>query len=116
VFLDKLRVQGWLELFAVTQLGCYVPDLVEFYAHCSVTDGVVTSEVNGTKRRFDAKELGEILGVPTSGFDLYVREDKSVLGYDMLLELAQKFSPQPWPQTPQSVKKGDMTSLHQLLF
>ena len=93
VFMDKLRVQGCLELFTNTQLGCSIPDLVEFYAHCSVTEGVVTSDVNGTKIRFDAKELGEILGVPASGFDLYVREDKSVLGYDRLLELTQKFSP-----------------------
>jgi len=28
-FLDKLRAQGWLELFANTQLGCSVPDLAE---------------------------------------------------------------------------------------
>ena len=27
VFLDKLRVQDWLELFTNTQLRCYVPDL-----------------------------------------------------------------------------------------
>ena len=59
--------------------GCSVPDLAEFYAHYSVTNGVVTSDVNGTKIRFDVKELGDILGVPASGFDLYVREDKSVL-------------------------------------
>ena len=67
VFLDKLRVQGWLELFINTQQGCSVPDLAEFYAHCSVTDGIVTSEVNRMQIRFDAKELGEILGVPASG-------------------------------------------------
>ena len=97
VFLDKLRVQGWQELFTNTQIGCYVPDLTEFYAHCSVNDGVVTSEVNGTKAWFDAKELGEILGVPTMDFDLYVREDKYVIGFDRLLELAQKFSPLPGP-------------------
>ena len=89
VFLHKLRVQGWLELFTNTQLRCSVPDLVEFYAHYSITDGIVTSEVNGTQIRFDAKELGEILGVPASGFDLYVRDDNSVLSYDRLLELAQ---------------------------
>jgi len=87
VFLDKLRVQGWLELFTNNQLGCSVPDLAKFYAHCLVTDGVVTSEVNRTKIRFDTKELDEILGVPATGFDLYVREDNSVLGYDRLLEL-----------------------------
>ena len=56
------------------------------------------------------------MGVPAIGFDLYVREDKFVLGYARLMELAQKLSPQPGPQTPHSVKKGDMTSLHQLLF
>jgi len=90
--------------------------LAEFYANCNVTNGVVTSEVNGKKLRFDAKKLAKILGVPAVGFDVYVREDKSVLGTTRLLKLAQKLSQQPWLQTPQSVKKGDMTSLHQLLF
>ena len=52
VFLDKLRAQGWLELFANTQLGYSVPDLAEFYANCNVTNAVVTSEVNGKKLKF----------------------------------------------------------------
>ena len=116
VFLDKLRVQGWLELFTNTQLGCSVSDLAEFYANCSVTQGVVKSEVNGKKMRFDAKKLGEILGVPATGFDIYVREDKSALGNARLLELSQKLNQQAGLKTPQSVKKKDMTSLHQLLF
>ena len=47
VFLEKLRAQGWLELF----------DLAEFYANCSITQGVVKSEVNGKKVRFDARKL-----------------------------------------------------------
>jgi len=75
VFLDKLRAQGWLELFTNTQLGCSVSDLAEFYASCFVTLGVVTSEVNRKRMRFDAKKLGEILGVPAIGFDIYVWED-----------------------------------------
>jgi len=74
VFLDKLRAQGWLELFANTQLGCSVPDLAEFYANCNITNVVVTSEVNGKK-----KNLSAILGVPAEGFDVYVREDKTML-------------------------------------
>jgi len=65
-----------------------VSDLAEFYANCSVTQGVMTSEVNGKKMRFDAKKLGEILGVPTIGFDVYVREDKSILRNARLLELS----------------------------
>jgi len=76
----------------------------------------VTSEVNGKKLHFDAKKLGEILGVLAVGFDVYVREDKFVLGTARLLELAQKLSQQTGLQTLQSVKKGDMTSIHQLLF
>jgi len=112
VFLEKLRVQGWLELFTNTQLGCSVPDLAEFYVDCKVTNRVVTSEVNGKKLRFDAKKLGELLGVPTVGFDVYVRENKSELRAARLLELTRNLSQQTWLQTPQSVKKGDMTSLH----
>jgi len=91
-------------------------DLTEFYANCSITQGVVTSEVNGKRMHFDTKKLGEILGVPAIGFDICVWEDKSVLGNTRLLELSQRLSQQTALQTPQSVKKGDMTSLHQLLF
>jgi len=81
VFLDKLRAQGWLELFANTQLGCSVPDLAEFYANCNITNAVVTSEAIGEKKmKFNAKDLGVILGVPAEGFDVYIREDKTVLG------------------------------------
>jgi len=105
-----------LEFFTNTQLGCSVPELAEFYANCSVTKGVVTSEVGGKEIRFDAPKLGEILGVPSTSFDVYVREDKTVLGQAWLLELSQKLSQQTGLQTPHSVKKGDMSSLHQLIF
>jgi len=73
---------------------------------------VVKSEVNGKKVGFDAKKLGEILGIPATGFVIYVREDKTVLGKARLLELSQKLSRQIGLKTPQPVKKGDMTSLH----
>ena len=54
MFLEKLEKQGWLALFTNSQLGCSVPNLVEFYARCSVTDGTLSSEVNGIKIAFDA--------------------------------------------------------------
>ena len=91
-------------------------DLAEFYANCSITQGVVTSEVNGKRMRFDAMKLGEILSVPATGFDIYAWEGKSVLENARLLELSQSLSQQTGLKTPRSVKKGDMTSLHQLLF
>ena len=58
VFLDKLRAQGWLELFTNTQLGCSQPDLAELYANVSVTEDSVTSTVNGVHIEFDAHTLG----------------------------------------------------------
>ena len=69
-----------------------VPDLVEFYANCVVTNGVVTSTVNDHDLRFDAKKLGELLGVSSEGSDVYVLEDKSVLGEERLLEMTQKLT------------------------
>jgi len=38
---------------------------------------------------FYAHDLGELLGVPVEGFDVYVREDKSVLDDERLLELTR---------------------------
>jgi hypothetical protein len=90
--------------------------LIEFYANCSVTQGVVTSSVGGTQITFDAAKLGEILGVPATGFEAYVREDRTALAPARLLELARKLGQQPRLQTPLSIKKGDMLPLHQLLF
>jgi len=72
VFLDKLRAQGWLELFTNSQLGCSQSDLAKFYANVTMSEGLMTSTVNGVLIEVDARELGVILGVPAMGFDLYV--------------------------------------------
>jgi len=72
VFLDKLKAQGWFELFMNTQLGCSQPDVAEFYANISLSKGVLTSTVNGMLIEVDSRALGVILGVQAIGFDLYV--------------------------------------------
>ena len=59
-----------MELFTNTQKGCSILELAEFYANCVITNGVVTSTVNDHKLRFDASNLGELLGVSTEGFDV----------------------------------------------
>ena len=104
--MDKLRAQGWLELFTNTLLGCSQSDLVEFYANVYVSEGLLTSTVNGVLIEVDARALRVILGVPATGFDLYVREDKSLLGKANLLEFAQHLSQQPGLKQPQVVKKA----------
>jgi len=116
VFLDKLKAQGWFELFMNTQLGCSQPDVAEFYENVSVSEGMLTSTVNGVFIEVDARALGVILGLPATGFDLYVRENKPLLGKARLLELVQHLSQQQGLKNPQAVKKGDMQPLHQLIF
>ena len=88
VFLKKLRRRVAGD-FTNTQLRCSQPNVAEFYANVSLSEGVLSSTVNGVLIEVDAQALGVILGVPTTGIDLYVREDKSLLGKAKLLELAQ---------------------------
>jgi len=47
---------------------------------------------------------------------VYVREDKSILGDERLLELTRKLAQEPDLTAPQSVRKGEMMPLHRLLF
>jgi len=98
--LDKLKAQGWFELFTNTQMGCSQPNVAEFYANISLSEGVLSSTVNGVLIEVDAQALGVILGVPAIGFDLYVRKDKSLLSKARLLELAQQLSQQPGLKSP----------------
>ena len=111
-----MRRQGWLELFTNTQLESSQPELAEFYAKVTVTEGIMTSMVNGVHTEFEAQTLGDILGVSAAGFDMYVREDRSLLGKAKLLDLGQRLSRQPGLKHPQIMKKGDMAPLYQLLF
>ena len=97
-------------------MGCSQPDVAEFYANVALVGDVFTSTVNGVLIEVNAQALGVIFGVPATGFDLYVREDKNLLSRTRLLELAQHLSQQPGLRNPQAVKKGDMQPLLQLLF
>jgi len=72
VFLNKLKAQGWFELFTNTSMGCSQPDVAEFYANVSVSEGLLSSTVNTVLIEVDARALGVILGVPAIGFDLYI--------------------------------------------
>ena len=56
---------------------------------------VLSSTGNGHEVRFHARELGQLLGVSSDSFDVYVREDKSVLGNERLLALTQRLAQKP---------------------
>jgi len=76
----------------------------------------MTSTVNDHDLRFDTKKLGERLGVPSDGFDVYVREDKSVLGDERLLKLTRRLPLKPHLTESRTAQKGEMMPLHRLLF
>ena len=116
MFLEKLKAQGWLDLFTNTKQDCSTPESAEFYANCVVTSGTVTSSVNGHELCFDADNLGHWLGVPSKGFNVYMCDDKSVLSDERLLELTRKLAQQSDLTAPQSVRKREMMPLHRLLF
>ena len=80
VFLNKLKAQGWFELFTNTPMGCSQPNVAEFFVNVSISKGLLSNIVNGVLIEVHARPLGVILGVPPTEFDLYVREDKSLLG------------------------------------
>ena len=92
VFVETLEAHGWLELFTDPKRGCSVPNLTKFYANCVVTNGVMPSIVNSHEVRCDARKLRELLGVSSEGFDVYVRDDKSILGKARLLTLTQRLA------------------------
>jgi len=81
-------------------MGCSQLDAAEFYTNVSLSGVILSSTVNGMHIEVDARALGVILGVTASGFDLYVREDKSLLGKTKLLELAQRVGQQPGLKSP----------------
>ena len=116
VFVETLEAQGWLELFTDPKRGCSVPYFAEFYANCVATNQVVTSIVNGHEVQFDAKKLVELLVVSSEGFDVYVREDKSILGEERLLALTQRLAQKPHLTVSRSMRKGETMPLHRLFF
>ena len=54
------------------------------------------------KLKFNAKDLNAILGVPAEGFDVYIWEDKTMLGTARLLQLAQNTEPANKIESPPS--------------
>lgn len=116
LFLTKLAKQGWLELFSDGTVGCSVSELAEFYANCVVTEGVVTSVVRNVEILFDSEQLGKLLGIPSEGFDLYVRENKQGIDREQTLSLCRKLAQKPDLDIPRPVLKAEMQPMHRLLY
>jgi len=54
--------------------------------------------------------------VTSDGFNVYVCEDKNVLGKERLLEVTRNLAQNPQLTKSRSVRKGEMIPLHRLLF
>ena len=73
-------------------IGVFCPRFDRILCELQCYNAMVTSDVNGKKLKFNAKDLGAILGVPAEGFVVYVREYKTVLGTVPLLQLTSTLS------------------------
>jgi len=83
----------------------FCPRFGRILCELHVSNAVVISGVNGKKLKFNAKDLGAILGVPAEGFVVYVREDKTVLRTARLLQLTQTLSQQTRLKAPSPSSK-----------
>lgn len=117
MFLEKVRTQGWLECFSTFKYRRDTYLIAEFFANLQIREGVLENKVGNNTFSVDATELGEILKVPTYGFDEHYKEDQtSILDDEIYLQLSRKFAQNPRLTVGRQVLKKEMTLLHRLLF
>ena len=71
-FHEILQTQKWESLMSVYCCNPIYPDIMhEFISNFAVHDGVCSSSIKDIDIEFDSLTLGEWLGVPATGFDVY---------------------------------------------
>nr|XP_016455665.1 PREDICTED: uncharacterized protein LOC107779701 [Nicotiana tabacum] len=92
-------------------------ELIEFLANDVVKDGVVSSQVKGVQVQFDAVKLGEILDIPSEGFDDYTRKRWPCLdSLPTALEITKRFCDSENVNKARSVQKSEMRPQHKVVF
>ncbi|XP_070020145.1 uncharacterized protein [Nicotiana sylvestris] len=97
LLLEKLELQGWKDIAFQMDGRLARNEVVEFMENSEVKNGRVTIMVKEVQVSFDVKELGEILGVPTEGYNKEEIEPKTVYksemkpSYKVLFEFVNKY-------------------------
>jgi len=117
LLLEKLEIQGWKDMVLQLDGRLARNEIVEFMANAEVKEGRVTSLVKGVQISFDAKELGEILGIPSEGYDDYTRQKwPSLDSLPTALAITRKFCDNEEESEPKEVYKSEMKPPHKVIF
>nr|XP_016433873.1 PREDICTED: uncharacterized protein LOC107760350 [Nicotiana tabacum] len=114
---DALAAQGWKDMVLQMDGRLARNELIEFMENTAVKDGNVSSLVKGVQVQFDAKILGEILDIPSEGFDDYTRKRWPCL--DSLptdLAITRRFCDSEDVNEARAVQKSEMRPEHKVLF
>ncbi|MCD7458791.1 hypothetical protein HAX54_039195, partial [Datura stramonium] len=65
---NKIKVQGWLSLFANENSVAAKPQVIEFFKHCVVSQVCITSKVGKVHVVFISQNLAYVLGIADKGF------------------------------------------------
>nr|XP_009803926.1 PREDICTED: uncharacterized protein LOC104249244 [Nicotiana sylvestris] len=117
LLVDALDVQGWKAMDLQLDGRLDRNEIIEFMENAKVKDGRVTSQVKGVQVSFDAKRLGEILGIPSEGYDDYTRQ--KWLSLDSLpttLAITRKLCDVTEVNEAKVVYKSEMKLSHKVLF
>nr|XP_009761592.1 PREDICTED: uncharacterized protein LOC104213746 [Nicotiana sylvestris] len=114
---DSLAAQGWKDMVLQMDGRLARNELIEFMANAAVKDVVVSSLVKGVLVQFDAEKLGEILDIPSKGFDDYTRQRWPCLdSLPTALEITKRFCDSKDVNEARAVQKSEMRVEHKFVF
>nr|XP_016454937.1 PREDICTED: nucleolin-like [Nicotiana tabacum] len=117
MLLQKLQLQGWKNMVFQMDRRLARAEIVVFMGNCEIRNGRVTSVVKGVTVSFDDKELGEILGVHTEGYNDYKKLKWSSLeNLPTSLAITRKFADNELELEAKAVYKSEMKPPHKVLF
>ncbi|XP_075110990.1 uncharacterized protein LOC142181631 [Nicotiana tabacum] len=114
---DVLAAPGWKDMVLQMDGRLARNELIEFMANDAVKDGNVSSLVKRVQVQFDAKKLGEILDIPSEGFDDYTRQRWPCLdSLPTALAITRRFYDSEDMYEARAVQKSEMRPKHKVLF
>ncbi|XP_070004877.1 intracellular protein transport protein USO1-like [Nicotiana sylvestris] len=115
--MNALAAQGWKDMVLQMDGRLARNEIIEFMANAEVQEGKVSSLVKGVQMSFDEEKLGEILDIPSEGFDDYTRKMWPCLdSLPTALEITKRFCDAENVNEARAVQKSEMRPQHKVLF
>nr|XP_016459579.1 PREDICTED: uncharacterized protein LOC107783122 [Nicotiana tabacum] len=114
---DALAAQGWKDMVLQMDDRLARNEIIKFMTNVEVQDGKVSSLMKGVQVSFEAEKLGEILDIPSEGFDDYTRQRWPCLdSLPTALEITRRFCDAEDVNEARAVQKSEMRPQHKVLF